>query len=102
MNMNQINISDIIHAVAKIRKQKVSDIKSKSRKRELAESRHIISFISMFSGNTLQETGDGLGNRDHSTISHGRDKAVDIMQQDENFKKQVNEAILCLRLDHIR
>jgi chromosomal replication initiator protein len=100
--MKKIHISDIIQIVSNIRNQSISDIQSKSRKRELSESRHIICFIGQFANLSLRTIGSALSDRDHATIIHGRDKAVDIMQYDENFKKQVNEAILCLRLDHIR
>lgn len=98
---NKITIDDIIYAVSKVRHLTISEIMSMSRKKELAESRHIICFISQFAGYSSLAIGKAL-RRDHATILHGRNVALNLMDVDENFKKQVNEAILCLRLDHIR
>lgn len=65
----------IISICAKTMQVKTTDLTGKSRKQDLAQARHITAYLLLTVGNLpLQEVGELLGGRDHTSIMHARDK----------------------------
>lgn len=59
-------IANVICSVTKIQ---FEDIKGQSRKREIAQARHLIAFFAKrYTKMNLREVGEQLGDRDHTTV----------------------------------
>lgn len=63
------------------------DVKSKTRKGEIAQARHIFCYLAYTSatGHTLTEIGRFIG-RDHATVLHSRNKIKDFLTFDKYIK----------------
>ena len=66
----------------------IKDIDSDSRKKNIAYARQILMHILRTKYNiSLQQIGDNLGKRDHTTVSHGIDKIDELLKNDELTKQ---------------
>ena len=62
------------------------------RQKELVLPRHITMFIlSEYLNMTVEKIGKVLGNRDHTTVMHGRDKIKSLVASDREMQKMVTE-----------
>ena len=86
-----INIGDIQKRVAEKYAIKVSDLKGKSRKKEIVNPRHIAMYLSRDLTDSSLVTISNAFERDHTTIMHGIDKVKDQMESDEDFKTEVED-----------
>ena len=86
-----INIGDIQKKVAEKYAIKVSDLKGKSRKKEIVNPRHIAMYLSRDLTDSSLVTISNAFERDHTTIMHGIDKVKDQMESDEDFKTEVED-----------
>lgn len=60
---------------------------SKSKKREVVEARSIAMYLlCKTTGLSLQAIGNEFGGRDHSTVIHARNRVVDWLDTDKNFR----------------
>ena len=81
---------EIIKVVAEYYKIRPEDIKSKKRTKEIATPRHMAMYlIRVMTDYTLNEVGNMIGNRDHTTIKYGFEKIMNEMNEKEEFKKTV-------------
>ncbi len=72
-------------------------IQSKTRKHEVVEIRHMLMYFCVTELNMgLKETGLYVGNKDHSTVIHGRDKFRDLLSVPHkgNYEAQRYKIIL--------
>ena len=62
----------------------IKDIESDSRKKNIAYARQMLMYILRTDYSiSLQQIGDNLGSRDHTTVSHGIDKISEMIKQDD-------------------
>jgi chromosomal replication initiator protein len=91
----KIKSEDVVDAVCEIYCITVEDVVGKSRKREIAEARHVISWVLVKKmGMTLSEVGRTfLGGRHHTTVISSLNKFNNIYETEEAFKSKINELI---------
>ena len=66
----------------------IKDIESDSRKKNIAYARQMLMYILRTDYSiSLQQIGDNLGSRDHTTVSHGIDKISEMIKQDDLTKQ---------------
>ncbi len=76
----------------------VEDLKSKKRKREFVEPRHIAMYLCYkLIDMTYTDIGDVFGGRNHATVIHACNKVVDDMETNSKLAKSVNEISLRLK-----
>ncbi len=87
---NRVSPETVVSAVAAYFGMSTEDITGTSRKKELALARQIAMYL-LCENTTLSLTliGKVLGNRDHSTVLHGRDKIRKLMDSDTSIRRMV-------------
>lgn len=92
MDEKILTIDSITKTVASYFKLTLGDIKGKSRKKEVALSRHIAMYMShKILKKTLEEIGEYFDNRDHSTVIHGIKKVQNMSKDDAKLSQQIYE-----------
>lgn len=96
-NKNHITIQYIISLICNYFKIELSNIQSKSRKREIVQARQIAMYFSKkYTKASLQLIGYEIGNRDHSTVLHAFKTVENLLETDKKFKfyfEQIKEKI---------
>ena len=69
---------------------KLSDLKGKSRKKEIVKPRHIAMYLARDILDDSLVTISNAFSRDHTTVMHGIDKVKDEMLIDEAFSEEIN------------
>jgi len=88
----QTTADHIVDQVCKYFNVKKPDIVGKRRNRELVEPRHFAMYlISEFLNIPLVNIGQVLGNRDHSSVLHGRNKIQSLIATDSRVKMIVKD-----------
>lgn len=87
----EITAQDIQEVVADKYHVKLSDLRGKTRKKEIALARQIAMYLCRDILSISLVSVANEFNRDHSTIMYGYDKIEDMMQKDEEFRKEVLE-----------
>lgn len=85
----KLNISDIQQAVANKYNIKLSDLKGKSRKKEIVNPRQIAMFICRELLDDSLVTIANAFDRDHTTVIHGIDKITLMMEEDEDINQEI-------------
>ena len=85
-----VNVDDIQQIVADKYAIKLSDLKGKSRKKEIVKPRHIAMYLARDILDDSLVTISNAFSRDHTTVMHGIDKVKDEMLIDEAFSEEVN------------
>ncbi len=87
-----ITMEDIIRVVSQELNVKPSEIKSKSRSRQIVNARRIVMYLARnLTPNSMPALAQYFGMKDHTSVSHAMKKINEIMQKDENFKVQIEE-----------
>ena len=87
---DRITPERIISVVAEHYHIDEGDIISPKRNKELAHPRQIIMYLCCaMTNSTLSDIGEALGNRDHATVIHGRDKISEDIKNDEELKSDI-------------
>lgn len=84
-----VSIDDIQQIVADKYSVKLSDLKGKSRKKEIVKPRHIAMYLARDILDDSLVTISNAFSRDHTTVMHGIDKVKDEMLIDENFNDEI-------------
>ena len=92
---NYINLAispnGILYQVSKGTGVAVEDIKSKCRKREFSFARHLFCYLTCnYTTTPLKKIGSYIGNRDHSSVIHGRDNISDILDVYQNKTQHIH------------
>lgn len=85
----RVGIDDIQKFVADKYGIKLSDIKGKSRKKEIVNPRQIAMFLSREILEDSLVTISNAFDRDHTTVMHGIDKIQKQIEEDDNFKDEI-------------
>lgn len=87
-----VDITAINDAVSKYYKVRLADIKGKGRHKSIIMPRQICMYLARkLTAMSLEEIGDALGRRDHTTVMHAIDKIEILTQDDKVLKKQIDE-----------
>ena len=88
---DRITPEKIISVVAEHYHISAEDIISPKRNKELAHPRQIIMYLCcIMTSYTLNEIGEALGSRDHSTVMYGRDKISEDIKKNDNLKSEID------------
>jgi len=64
----------------------------RDRSRKVALPRQIAMYLMREEGNiSLPQIGEALGGRDHTTVMYGCEKIADLLERDDQFRRQVIE-----------
>jgi chromosomal replication initiator protein len=91
-NKANLTLDSITKAVAKDLNIKPSEIKSKSRSKNIVYARRIAIYLSReLTQNTMPQLAQYFGMKDHTAISHMLKKINDLIKNDEDFKTKIEE-----------
>ncbi|MEA3491761.1 MAG: chromosomal replication initiator protein DnaA [Campylobacterota bacterium] len=87
-----VSIDDIVKIISKELNIKPSDIKSKKRTKNVVNARRIVIYLARnLTPNSMPQIALYFGMKDHTAISHTMKKINEIIDNDENFKIQLEE-----------
>ncbi len=87
-----VSIDDIVKIISKELNIKPSDIKSKKRTKNVVNARRIVIYLARnLTPNSMPQIALYFGMKDHTAISHTMKKINEIIDNDENFKVQLEE-----------
>ncbi len=87
-------LANIIGQVARNYKVNEQDLKGSSRKKEVANARHICMYIiRAMTELSFKEIGEFIGGRDHSTVMNSYNKIADKMSEDAAYRNTINDLI---------
>ena len=87
-----LTIDDIVKFVSKELNVKPSEIRSKSRSKNIVYSRRVSIYLARsLTQNTMPQLAQYFGMKDHTTISHTMKKINELLKSDENFKLKIDE-----------
>ncbi|OHD93687.1 MAG: chromosomal replication initiation protein DnaA [Sulfurimonas sp. GWF2_37_8] len=91
-NRANLTLDIIIQNVAKDLNIKPSEIRSKSRSKNLVYARRISIYLCReLTQNTMPQLAQYFGMKDHTAISHTLKKITELIQNDEDFKVKIEE-----------
>ncbi|BAF69119.1 chromosomal replication initiator protein DnaA [Nitratiruptor sp. SB155-2] len=87
-----ITLKDIVDAVASDLNIKPSEIKSKSRSRQIVNARRIVIYLARtLTPNSMPALAQFFGMKDHTSVSHAMKKVKEMIEKDANFKLKIDE-----------
>jgi chromosomal replication initiator protein len=94
-----LNIEIIQKAVAEHFNVSLNDLKSETRKKEIANARQIAMFICQnYTNMSLKTIGEYFGGRDHSTVSHASRTVTERLDNDPLYKNIIDVVKMKLNL----
>ncbi|MDH5597861.1 MAG: chromosomal replication initiator protein DnaA [Cyclobacteriaceae bacterium] len=89
---SEVDIDFIQKTVSEYYHVKTSDLKEKTRKKEIVLARQVAIYMSKhYTSHSLKFIGYHFGGRDHSTIIHSIQAVEDMMDVNETFKSQIDQ-----------
>ncbi|BCD67131.1 chromosomal replication initiator protein DnaA [Nitratiruptor sp. YY09-18] len=87
-----ISLKDIVDVVSSELNIKPSEIKSRSRNRQIVNARRIVIYLARtLTPNSMPQLAQFFGMKDHTSVSHAMKKVKEMIEQDENFKLKIEE-----------
>ncbi len=87
-----ITIDGIVKVVSKELNIKPSEIKSKSRSKNIVAARRIVIYLARsLTPNSMPSLAQYFGMKDHTAVSHAMKKINEIIDKDETFKAKIEE-----------
>lgn len=87
-----ITLKDIVDIVASELNIKPSEIKSKSRNRQIVNARRIVIYLARtLTPNSMPQLAQFFGMKDHTSVSHAMKKVKEMIESDENFRLKIDE-----------
>jgi len=87
---SSIDLDAIVRGVCKHFPYGLDDLRSKGRGKEVACARHVAIFLmKKLTSKSLRDIGKFLGGRDHSTVAHALDKVTMQLDEELDFRRQV-------------
>ena len=87
-----INLESIVETVSKELNIKPSDMKSKSRSKNIVEARRIVIYLAKnLTPNSMPQIAQFFNMKDHSAVSHSIKKINELIEKNEYFKVRVEE-----------
>ncbi|MBN2304220.1 MAG: chromosomal replication initiator protein DnaA [Anaerolineae bacterium] len=92
-------IEDILKAAAAYHQLSMDDVMSTRRTKDVVLARQVVMYLAREETDaSLNQIGEALGGRNHSTVLHGYQKIADKVEQDDDLKQEVNTIRHQLRL----
>lgn len=89
---DNITIDGIMKTISRELNVKPSEIRSKSRSRNIVSARRIAIYLAReLTPMSMPQIAQYFGMKDHSTVSHTMKKIHSLLEEDENFKVKINE-----------
>lgn len=80
----------VLQTSAEFFKLTIEDLKSSSRKKPIAYARQVAMYLAREETDaSLSEIGEMMGGRDHSTILYGVDKITELIESDDNTRREI-------------
>lgn len=96
-----IPLAKIVQFIARQWKVTVAELRSSSRRHTLVKARGAIAlFARLLNGESLQNIGKALGNRDHSTIHHALEKVQQALDDDYLFRSFLSDKLHELQITY--
>ncbi len=87
-----ITLKDIVDTVANELNIKPSEIKSKSRNRQIVNARRIVIYLARtLTPNSMPALAQFFGMKDHTSVSHAMKKIKEMLESDADFKLKIDE-----------
>lgn len=91
---NNITIDGIMKTISGELNVKPSEIRSKSRVRNIVNARRIAIYLAReLTPMSMPQIAQYFGMKDHSTVSHTMKKIHSLLEEDENFKVKIDELL---------
>jgi chromosomal replication initiator protein len=88
----EVSTHDIIHTVAEFYNLTEDELRGSRRTRRIARPRQVVMFLLREETEaSLPQIGEELGGRDHTTVLYGCDRIRELMDEDDQFKREVME-----------
>jgi chromosomal replication initiator protein len=88
----EVSAQDIIHTVADFYSLTEDELRGSRRTRRIARPRQVVMFLLREETEaSLPQIGEELGGRDHTTVLYGCDRIRELMDEDDQFKREVME-----------
>ncbi|MCS6873695.1 MAG: chromosomal replication initiator protein DnaA [Pyrinomonadaceae bacterium] len=92
-----ISIEKITKIVASHYKLTVEDLKSKNNSRHIAFPRQVAMYLcKKLTKSSFPEIGRAFGGKHHTTVIHSVEKIENLIKEDRNFHKVINDLIDCI------
>jgi len=89
---SKVEPDHVINAVADAYNLSPDQMLGRERTKKVALPRQIAMYLMREEGNiSLPQIGDALGGRDHTTVMYGCEKISDLLERDDQFRRQVLE-----------
>lgn len=89
---DNITIDGIMKTISSELNVKPSEIRSKSRVRNIVNARRVAIYLAReLTPMSMPQIAQYFGMKDHSTVSHTMKKIHSLLEEDENFKVKINE-----------
>jgi len=89
---NEVKADHVINTVAGAYNLSPDQVMGRGRTRQVALPRQIAMYLMREEGHiSLPQIGDALGGRDHTTVMYGCDKIADLLERDDQIRRQVIE-----------
>jgi len=87
-----ISLKDIVDVVSAELNIKPSEIKSKSRNRQIVNARRMVIYLARtLTPNSMPALAQFFGMKDHTSVSHAMKKVKEMIEKDADFKLQIDE-----------
>jgi chromosomal replication initiator protein len=88
----EVSTQDIIHTVAEFYNLTEDELRGSRRTRRIARPRQVVMFLLREETEaSLPQIGEELGGRDHTTVLYGCDRIRELMDEDDQFKREIME-----------
>jgi len=89
---NSISLYEIAQVVSNELNVKLSELKSKSRNRQIVKARRIVIYLARtLTPNSMPALAQFFGMKDHTSVSHAMKKVKEMIAQDEKFRLRIQE-----------
>jgi len=93
-----VSIADIMQAVARRMKVKVTDLQGRKRSRAISQPRHMCMYLAReLTGQSLEAIGGYFGGRDHTTVLHAHRTIVAAIEGNESLRTTLDELVTEVR-----
>ncbi len=93
----ELTLENIIMAVAEYYSVAPADLTGRERSREVSAARQVAMYLAHHEAHiSLQEIGEALGGRNHSTVLYSCERIADLMETDSPIRRQVRAILQSL------
>lgn len=92
--VGETTIIDLVNAAAALWGCSPNSILGKLRHRNVSQARQAVMYVASLQNDlSLSTIGRLLGGRDHTTVIYGRDHALELIQENQEFRRRVDRLV---------